>query len=171
MKFAHLANRSVTNIHSRHTTYVRRSCQRICNLVRIDSRWIVLSGGTPRSSQSFARRGFIYVALDIHAEIRWKLYAQTIRSADLIRIRIARIGYTPAHNGVYQGWRVGNGATLLMYVYRGSPPRNMIQHRSRRGLGDGFVGCDSVQKYHKLRQKVTIGSKRERGRNTAGAMC
>jgi len=75
-----------------------------------------------------------------------------MRSADLIRIRIARIGYTPAHNGVYRaGVRgrkgepgVGDGATLLMYVYRGSPPRNMIQRRSRSEQGNAGSGNRSA---------------------------
>lgn len=54
--------------------------------------------------------------------------------ADLIRIRIAWIAYTRPHNGLSRrGWgrravraerRVE--ATLLLHVYYGSPPRNMI---------------------------------------------
>lgn len=64
-----------------------------------------------------------------------------MRSADLIRIRIARIectpgaqwGCTPEGEEGGTGW--GDKATLLMYVYRGSPPRNMIQRRLRKGEG------------------------------------
>lgn len=68
-------------------------------------------------------------------------------SADLIRIRIAWIEYTRPHNGLSR-WkrerereRVGgrSEATLLVHVYHGSPPRNMIyrgavgrRSRSRR---------------------------------------
>jgi len=52
------------------------------------------------------------------------------------------------------GHQAGEGqrATLLMYVYRGSPPRNMIQCRLRKGLEGGGVDL-----------RVTVVSK-----NTAG---
>lgn len=74
-------------------------------------------------------------------------------------------------------------ATLLVHVYHGSPPRNMIyrgavgRRAESRGGGGGGRGYSGFQKYRRLREKVTSGGglagRGTRGleRNTTSATC
>lgn len=71
MKLAHLANRGLSPIFTRGIPY---TCVDhvvgICNLARIDSRWIVGLSGAPRSRDRLnpPLDAALYAALDIHGD-------------------------------------------------------------------------------------------------------